>query len=159
MEIVNNSFSYTVVGCSDGLSLAELRLRDAAIAAAKSAYAPYSNFFVGAAILLNDDTIVIGNNQENGAYPSGLCAERVAIFSAHSRYPKKKIVQMAIVALVDNHITINPITPCGGCRQVLLESANRQQKPFKLLLIGREETIRIEDASSLMPLPFKFVKE
>ena len=159
MQTVNNSFNYVVVSCSDGLSLAELRLRDAAIVAAKGAYAPYSNFFVGAAVLLNDDTIVVGNNQENGAYPSGLCAERVAIFSAHALYPKKKILQMAIVAMVDNKITVNPITPCGGCRQVLLESANRQKMPFKLLLVGREENIRIDDASSLMPLPFKFEKE
>lgn len=159
MEAVNYSFSYTVVCYSDGLSLAELKLRDAAIAAAKNAYAPYSNFHVGAAVLLSDGSIVIGNNQENGAYPSGLCAERVAIFSAQALHPKKKIVQMAIAAIHDSKITENPITPCGGCRQVMLESTNRQKKSFKLLLVGRDENIRIDDATSLMPLPFKLNKE
>lgn len=156
MQTLNFSFNYSIGCFSDGLSLAELQLRDEAIVAAKNAYAPYSKFSVGASVLLNDGSIVSGNNQENGAYPSGLCAERVALFAAQSAHPNKKIVQMAVVAFFEGEITENPITPCGSCRQVMLESSNRQKKGFKLLLFGRTQTIRINDSSQLMPLPFVF---
>lgn len=155
MQSESFCFNYSVVCYSDGLTLDELRLRDEAIVAAKGAYAPYSKFSVGAAVLLNDGTIVVGNNQENGAYPSGLCAERVALFAAHANHPKKRVVLMAVIALQDNHITPNPITPCGGCRQVMLESVNRQKKSFKILLFGRSQTIRLDDVTALLPLPFK----
>lgn len=155
METLNYSFDYTTICNSDGLTLAELKLRDQSIAAAKKAYAPYSKFSVGAAVQLTDGTIVVGNNQENGAYPSGLCAERVAIFAAQAIHPNQKIVQMSVVAIFEGQITENPITPCGGCRQVMLESVNRQNSTFKILLFGRTQMLRVEDVTRLMPLPFR----
>lgn len=154
MQSENISFNYSIILRPDKLTLEELRLRDEAIVAAKSAYAPYSNFFVGAAVLFDDGSIILGNNQENGAYPSGLCAERVALFAAQSSFPTKKIVKMAIIAIQNNEITCNPITPCGACRQVINESVIRQGRSFKLLMFGKERSFRLDDVTSLLPLPF-----
>jgi len=131
------------------------RLRDAAVNAAKRAYAPYSHFHVGAAILLKDGTVVEGNNQENMAYPSGLCAERVALFAAGASFPEQAVEMMAIVAMKDG--VVQPaIAPCGACRQVLLETEQRYGQPVHILLCGQDETILIASAYDLLPLTFSF---
>ena len=103
------------------LSKEDRRLRDAAITAAERAYAPYSQFKVGAALLLEDTSVIEGNNQENMAYPSGLCAERVALFTAAASSPEKPVKAMAITALKDGKVQPT-IAPCGGCRQVMIET-------------------------------------
>ena len=102
------------------------------------AHAPYSNFFVGAALELNNGEIISGNNQENAAYPSGLCAERTAIFYAHSKVPKQQILRMAITAGSKNKKETTPIPPCGGCRQALVEYEQLQNKSIELYFMGTD---------------------
>ncbi|MDR1200536.1 MAG: cytidine deaminase [Tannerellaceae bacterium] len=128
-------------------------LIESAIDATANAYAPYSCFNVGAAVLLENGKIIAGNNQENAAYPSGLCAERVTLFSANAQYPDSKVLVIAIAA-VTNGKQVEMITPCGACRQVLLEVEKRYQSPIKVLLCGREQIYIVESASSLLPLSF-----
>jgi cytidine deaminase len=117
-------------------------------------YSPYSHFSVGAAILLDNGMILLGNNQENAAYPSGLCAERVALFYANANYPDSKILTIAIVAQSGEIFTDLPITPCGSCRQVIIETQNRFKHPIKIILYGKSKIQIIEDASTLLPISF-----
>lgn len=131
----------------------EQQLVQAAKDATKNAYAPYSNFHVGAAALLDDEQIVIGNNQENAAYPSGLCAERVAIFHVGANYPEKKVLQMAIVAQPADKDFIEAY-PCGGCRQVLLEYQNKQKTPIELLMVQPNDQVLKVNADQLLPFGF-----
>ena len=138
---------------AEELSEEDSRLRNAAINAAKRAYAPYSNFNVGAAVLLHNGTIVEGNNQENVAYPSGLCAERVALFSAGATFPDKPVRALAIVALKNGKVQPT-ISPCGGCRQVMLETELRYEQPIRILLCGKDETILIASSHDLLPFSF-----
>lgn len=122
---------------------------------AESAYAPYSEFFVGAAILLENGQVVKGNNQENAAYPSGLCAERVAVFSASALYPGIPMKTIAVSAKTHKHNMDYPVSPCGACRQVLLEYETKQEQPIRMLLSGASGKIYlIEKAQSLLPLSF-----
>ena len=107
-----------------------------AIDTRKNAYAPYSQFKVGCAILLDNNKIVVGSNQENAAYPSGLCAERVAIFQAGAIYPKAKIIKIAITAASENNPTIKPIPPCGACRQSIAEYEFKQDTPIEIYFMG-----------------------
>lgn len=131
----------------------ELPLVDAALKATEQAYAPYSKFHVGAAVLLADGTIVTGSNQENAAYPSGLCAERVALFHAGHQYPDIPVVALAIVAATGGK-QVESISPCGACRQVLLETEQRYGRPVKVLLCGTHDVVVVQDAASLLPLSF-----
>ena len=101
--------------------------------AAKSAYAPYSKFRVGAAVRLADGTVVIGNNQENAVYPVGLCAERVALFSAQANYPDQPIVALAVTAIGSDGKISQPVPPCGSCRQAMIEAESRHNHPSKNL--------------------------
>ena len=137
----------------EALSLDDRQLCDTAVRAAMRAYAPYSHFHVGAAVSLIDGTIVEGNNQENIAYPSGLCAERVALFSAGASYPEKPVTAIAIVAIKNGEVQ-DTIAPCGGCRQVMLETEQRYENPVRILLCGKEDTIIIQSAKDLLPLSF-----
>lgn len=121
------------------------------------AYAPYSNFLVGAAILLDNDEVILGNNQENASYPSGLCAERTAIYYAGANYPNAKIVRMAITAGSNSNPTSIPIPPCGACRQAIAEYEIKQDAPIEIYFMG--ETGKIVKSNSLVNLlPFMFVK-
>lgn len=124
--------------------------------ACSKAYAPYSGFKVGCAILLEDQTIVIGNNQENAAYPSGLCAERVAFFAAAAQHPEKNIQAVAIYACSDNFKIKQPVSPCGACRQVMAEYEQKQKKPITLFLAaeGTDTILKFENVSCLLPLLF-----
>lgn len=125
--------------------------------AAEKAYAPYSKFNVGAAVLLENGEIIQGNNQENAAYPSGLCAERVAIFYANSKYPNVSIKAIAVTARTVSGFIKEPIPPCGSCLQVMLESENRSGEPIQVLLYGQDK-ITIAD-SIIQFLPVNFNKE
>lgn len=131
----------------------ELLLMEAAIKATEQSYAPYSKFHVGAAALLEDGTIVTGSNQENAAYPSGLCAERVTLFHAGHQHPDMPVVALAIAAATNGR-QVESISPCGACRQVLLETEQRYGKPMKVLLCGTKEVVVAESAESLLPLCF-----
>lgn len=131
-----------------------LPLIDEAKKQTKDAYAVYSKFHVGAAVLLENGKIVCGNNQENSAYPSGLCAERTAVFYANSQYPDVPVKSIAIAAYTNGEFLSEPITPCGGCRQVLLETENRYGKNIKIILYGTEKTYVLENVKQLLPLSF-----
>ncbi|PLX01204.1 MAG: cytidine deaminase, partial [Marinilabiliales bacterium] len=132
----------------------DIKLIERAREAAKRAYAPYSKFSVGAALLLENGKIIEGNNQENAAYPSGLCAERVAMFYANSRYPETPIVAMAITAHSKGGFIKEPVPPCGSCRQVLMETENRFNSPIRVILAGSKKIAVLENVKSLLPLNF-----
>jgi cytidine deaminase len=146
--------SYTECDSIDELSINDASLVRKAREASKNGWAPYSNFHVGAAVILENGAVILGNNQENAAYPSGLCAERVALFSANANYPDSPVVSMAISAFNNNGITQQPVKPCGDCRQALLESETRFGKPIKLILDGNEAILIIDGISNLLPLSF-----
>ncbi len=141
---------YPLAECSD----IEKKLIAAAKHATEKSYAPYSNFKVGAALLLKNGEIITGNNQENAAYPSGLCAERVAVFYANSVYPDQEIEAIAIAAWANNTFTKDAITPCGGCRQVLLEAENRFSAPMRILMYSEEGIYIVNTIKTLLPLSF-----
>ena len=141
---------YPLEECSD----IEKKLIAAAKHATEKSYAPYSNFKVGAALLLENGEIVTGNNQENAAYPSGLCAERGTIFYANSVYPDQQIEAIAIAAWANNTFTKDAITPCGGCRQVLLEAENRFSAPMRILMYSEEGIYVVNTIKTLLPLSF-----
>lgn len=117
-------------------------------------YSPYSKFSVSAAIHLDNGEVVSGTNQENAAYPSGLCAERVAMFYANSKFPGAKPLTIAIAAFTNNDFVDVPIPPCGSCRQVLLESEIRYNSPIRVILIGKSKIVLLENVKSLLPLSF-----
>ena len=135
----------------------ERKLTESALEATLRSYAPYSNFHVGAAVLLKNGVIVTGTNQENVAYPSGLCAERTALFYANSQYPDVPVKALAIVARdAEGVAKCDIISPCGACRQVMVETEKRFGRPMRVLLCGAEEVYVAESASSLLPLSFDF---
>ena len=120
-----------------------------------NAYAPYSRFHVGAALLLDNGKIVIGSNQENAAYPSGLCAERVAIFHAGAVYPDAKILKMAITAASEQRVVSEPIPPCGGCRQSIAEYELKQDEPIEIWFMGETGPVyKSESLRNLLPMVF-----
>lgn len=126
-----------------------------AVEVRKNAYAPYSKFRVGVAILLDNGKIVLGSNQENAAYPSGLCAERVAIFYAGAVYPEAKILKMAITAASDSNQTTAPIPPCGSCRQSIAEYEIKQEIPIEIYFMGEIGAIyKSESLKNLLPFMF-----
>jgi len=129
-----------------------------AIDVRKNAYAPYSKFKVGAALLLDNGKIVLGSNQENAAYPSGLCAERVAVFYAGANYPEAKILKMAITAASDINPTTSPIPPCGSCRQSLAEYEIKQDTPIEIYFMGEIGKVYKSDSLKNL-LPFMFDKK
>ncbi len=137
------------------LSTQDRSLMKMAIEARKNAYAPYSSFYVGAAIRLENGEVVIGNNQENASYPSGLCAERVAIFQAGAKYPKVTIEAIAISATSKNHKVTEPAAPCGNCRQSISEYEFRQKKPISVFMMGETGKIVKSNAiADLLPMAF-----
>jgi len=119
------------------------------------AYAPYSNFLVGSVVLLENGQMVSGSNQENAAYPSGLCAERVALFSAAARYPGMIIRKLAVSALKQGQIIHQTVTPCGGCRQVISEYQTRQNQPIEIIMEGHGGKVQVARSIDML-LPFKF---
>jgi cytidine deaminase len=141
------------------LAPADSALLHEAIEATKNAYSPYSKFNVGAAVLLDNGEIIHGSNQENAAYPSGLCAERVALFYASSRYPNVAISAIAINSAVNGKENHDPVYPCGDCRQVLLECENRFGKPIKVIMGSASKIQMVRSIKDLLPLSFVLKKE
>lgn len=139
----------------DELEEEQQKLVQEARDAARDAYAPYSGYKVGAAALLRNGETVRGNNQENVAYPSGLCAERVAIFYAGARYPGVGVKSIAIAAIRDGSFQEEPVAPCGGCRQVLYEKETQGKAPMEVILYGSKRIQVIKQVADLLPLPFK----
>lgn len=130
-------------------------LMELAIEVRKNAYAPYSKFKVGTALLLDNGKIVLGSNQENAAYPSGLCAERVAVFYAGANYPKAKILKIVLTAASDTNTTTSPIPPCGSCRQSIAEYEIKQDAPIEIYFMGEIGPIYQSDSlKNLLPLMF-----
>jgi cytidine deaminase len=147
--------AYTEVSGISQLSAGDRKLLKEAWDACDLAYAPYSNFHVGAAVILANDLIFKGNNQENAAYPSGICAERVAVFSAVSQYPGIPIKSIAVVAKTETFVQANPVTPCGACRQVIAEYESLSGEPIRMIFQGNSDKIWIiEGISNLLPLMF-----
>ena len=146
----------TVKVCTiDELSCDDRALVDAARNATKGSYAPYSRFNVGAALRLECGTVVTGSNQENAAYPSGLCAERVALFAAGANYPDKAVETMVIAARNADGELSRPISPCGACRQVMLETESRHKRVMRIILFGTDGCYVIDGgAKELLPLSF-----
>lgn len=130
-------------------------LMDQASEARDNAYAPYSKFNVGAALLLDNGEVITGSNQENASYPSGLCAERTAIYYAGAKYPKAKFLRMAIIAGSQINPTSTPIPPCGACRQSIAEYEVKQEQPIELYFMGETgKVIRSNSLANLLPLLF-----
>ena len=155
MKQVNINTTFTAYQSIEELPKDVQSLMEQAVAIRKNAYAPYSKFRVGAAILLDNDKIVLGSNQENAAYPSGLCAERVAIFQTGAIYPDAKIIKMAISAASDTNPTLSPIPPCGGCRQSISEYEFKQNSPIEIYFMGESgEIYKSDSIKNLLPLTF-----
>ena len=148
-------FSFEEFNSADLLQEKEQELVSKAKETAETAYAKYSKFSVGAAVLLENGKIITGSNQENAAYPSGLCAERVALFYAASQYPEVAVQAIAVTALKDQIPLEEPVPPCGSCRQVFVEWEKRFQQPFTVIMAGEKKIIRIEKASWLLPFNFQ----
>lgn len=138
----------------DELSPADRALMKAAKEATARSYAPYSRFSVGAAAQLADGTVVTGTNQENAAYPSGLCAERTTLFYANSQHPDQPVVTLAIAARTEKDFIDMPIPPCGACRQVILETEKRYKQPIRILLYGKKCIYEVRSIGDLLPLSF-----
>ena len=155
MKQINITSSATVYSNLGELSMEDQMLMNNAIEARGNAYAPYSKFHVGAALLLDNGEIVLGNNQENAAYPSGMCAERVAIWQAGSLFPGVKIKKLAISASSTITKVDKPIGPCGACRQTLSEYEINQKEPFPVIFMGEVGEI-VKTPSLLSLLPFSF---
>ncbi len=155
MKKLQVTTSYTRYESLDELDNKVRELMLTAIEARKKAYAPYSKFNVGAAILLDNKQIVTGNNQENAAFPSGLCAERVAIYSAGAKYPENSIQIIAISAKSFKHTVTQPIAPCGACRQSIAEYENKQKNSIKIYFMGETGSIiKVNSLKDLLPFGF-----
>ncbi|OYQ41576.1 cytidine deaminase [Flavobacterium cyanobacteriorum] len=155
MEKISITASFTVFSSAEELPENIKNLMRQAVVARANAYAPYSRFRVGVALELDNGVIVQGNNQENAAYPSGLCAERVAVFHAGAVYPGATIVRMAISAASDDKVVDSPIPPCGSCRQAIAEYELKQEHPIEIYFMGQEgNVLKADSLKSLLPLVF-----
>jgi cytidine deaminase len=131
------------------------KLMKDAVEAREKAYAPYSKFKVGAALVLENGSIVKGSNQENASYPSGLCAERTAIYAAGANYPNQKIKTIAITATSEKHDVLEPIAPCGACRQAIAEYEQKQEDPIEIYFTGTSgKVIHVKALLDILPLAF-----
>ncbi|HEX8268432.1 MAG TPA: cytidine deaminase [Flavobacterium sp.] len=155
MKRLDISTSFEVYESMDELPSDVLALMQQAVEIRKKAYAPYSKFRVGAALALDNGKMVLGSNQENAAYPSGLCAERVALFQSGAVYPDAKMVKIAISAASDTNITTSPIPPCGSCRQAIAEYETRQDSAIEIYFMGETgEVYKSDSLKNLLPLMF-----
>lgn len=137
------------------LTAEEQRMVQIAIEGTNRSYTPYSHFHVGAGVMLNNGSEFVGCNQENAAFPAGLCAERTALFAAGAEYPDEPVKILAIAARgTDGQLTDEPVSPCGTCRQVIIETETRHRQPVVILLYGRRCVYRMEGIRQLMPLSF-----
>lgn len=146
--------AYLEYTCLDELDVKDRELALAAIEATSQSYAPYSRFNVGAAVMFEDGEIVKGANQENAAYPSGLCAERTALFYASASRPDKAMTALAIAAAQNGELCQTPATPCGACRQVMAQYQTKSGRPMAILLVGSRKIWRFSRVDDLLPLIF-----
>ena len=155
MKQINITTTFSIFDSKEELSADLLDLMNQAIEIRKKAYAPYSRFRVGVALYLDNGKIVLGSNQENAAYPSGLCAERVAIFQAGAIYPEAKILKMAISATSDDKPVLAPIPPCGACRQSISEYEFKQETSIEIYFMGESgEVYKSDSLKNLLPFMF-----
>lgn len=144
-----------VTVCSqDELPTALKNLVEIAKNKTQDAYCPYSHYHVGAAVLLADGQVLTGANQENAAYPSGLCAERTTLFAANANNPHTPVEALAIACYTNGRFTDDPASPCGACRQVMLETEHRFSQPMKVVLYGERECYVFDSAADLLPVCF-----
>ena len=146
--------NYTVYSSPDEMTASDRELVEAALKAQKTSYAPYSRFNVGAAVRLEDGRIVPGSNQENAASPSGLCAERTAMFAAGAHYPGVAQVSIAVVGGPEQTLCTFPATPCGACRQVMAQYQKIGGKPMSVILIGKKEIWKFDSVDDVLPFTF-----
>ena len=159
MKTVKLDINYTEYSSIDEMEPQDIELVKAAIEAQKGSYAPYSTFNVGAALRLEDGTIVKGANQENAAYPSGLCAERTAMFAASASNPGKAMVSLAIVGGFNGTLSEGPCSPCGSCRQVMAEYQTLGKRPMSVILFGTRQTLKFSKVDDILPLIFDSFNE
>lgn len=151
----NLTISYKEFDNWKELSADDIELVEKAFDVSKDAYAPYSKFYVGASLRMEDKSIILGSNQENIAYPSGLCAERVALFCAGAIYPNLKVKKICVVAKGDLIPKENWVSPCGSCRQVMAESQNRQKEPIEIILVSQNNRVLVfHSVTDLLPFVF-----
>ena len=143
----------------DELEAADRALAEAAIAAIEGSYAPYSNFNVGAAVRLDDGRVFRGANQENAAYPSGLCAERTAMFAASANNPGKAMLSLAIVGGFNGTLSDTPCSPCGACRQVMAEYQTLAGRPMSIIMYGTKKTWKFDKVDDILPFIFDSFNE
>ncbi len=158
MKEILISTRFTAFEATQDMPVEVQTLMQQAVEVRKNAYAPYSKFRVGVAILLDNGEVIVGSNQENAAYPSGLCAERVAIFYAGAKFPEAKVLKMAITAASDTNQTTAPIPPCGSCRQSIAEYEIKQEMPIEIYFMGEIGLIYKSDSLKNL-LPFMFDKK
>ena len=150
-EIKINFTEYSEV---EEMNPEDRELASEALAAMSGAYAPYSHFHVGAAVRMSNGQIVRGANQENAAFPSGLCAERTAMFAASARYPDKDMRSIAIAGGVFGRLGSEPTTPCGACRQVMAQYQTKAGKPMSVIMLGSKRIWKFERVDDILPLIF-----
>lgn len=154
MKSIELNITYSEYSNLEELSPKDKELAVKAIESTARSYAPYSEFHVGAAVRLSDGTIVTGSNQENIAYPSGLCAERTAMFYAAAQYPRLAMESIAIAAESGGSLCRTPATPCGACRQVMAEYQSLGGKPMSIILVGAEKIWKFDKVDDILPLIF-----
>jgi cytidine deaminase len=141
----------------DELNAEDRELASEAIKAMEGAYAPYSHFHVGAAVRMSNGQIVRGANQENAAFPSGLCAERTAMFAAGAQYPEENILSIALAGGMMGHLGNQPATPCGACRQVMAQYQHKSGKPMSVIMIAADKVWKFEKVDDILPLIFNSI--
>ncbi|MBK8442261.1 MAG: cytidine deaminase [Sphingobacteriales bacterium] len=154
MKEINISLSLQIFDKIGDFNIQEQQLIQAAQVACKNAYAPYSKFQVGCAVLLANGAIVSGNNQENAAYPSGLCAERVTLFYASANYPDVPMLSLAVTVNYEQLHLEDFVFPCGACRQVIAEYEHKSQQPLRIILVGKNEYGVLRSGLDLLPFLF-----
>lgn len=156
MEKVSITTTFDVFSSAGELPQEVKSLMEQAVKVRKTSYAPYSRFHVGAAALLENGEVILGSNQENAAYPSGLCAERVAVFQAGAIHPGVKILKIAISAAAEEKVVDSPIPPCGSCRQSIAEYESKQESPIEIYFMGETgKVFRSASLQNLLPLVFE----
>ena len=144
-----------IIACSlEEMTPSMRKLVEKAKAMTQNAYCPYSHYHVGAAALLADGQIVAGSNQENAAYPSGLCAERTTLFAANANNPQTPVLALAVACYTNGHFTKEAASPCGACRQVMVETEHRYGQPMQVILYGEDTCYIFSKAADLLPLNF-----
>ena len=159
MKTVRLAINYEEYSSIEEMDPKDQALVREAIEAQKGSYAPYSRFNVGAAVLLEDGTVVRGANQENAAYPSGLCAERTAMFAAGANHSGKAMVSMAIVGGFGHSVSPNPCSPCGACRQVMAEYQTLSGKPLSIIMFGTDKAWKFSRVDDILPFIFDSFNE